>query len=78
MKLKILIIIVTLIMGIYGSAPTIDNNVGTHARMFCAYNKMFIEFDDGKNTWGTIWLDQDGRPVACRDDKNISSRSLIL
>ena len=78
MKLKILIIIVTLIIGIYGSAPTADSNIGTHTRMFCAYDRMFIEFTDGKNTWGTIWLDQDGRPVACRDGKNISSRSIFL
>ena len=78
MKLKILIIIVTLIMGIYGSSPPFDSSIGTHTRMFCAYDKMFIEFDDGKNTWGTMWLDRDGRPVTCRDGKNISDKSIIL
>ena len=78
MKLKILIIIVTLILGIYGSAPAAHDNVGTHTRLFCAYDKMFIEFDDGKNIWGTMWLDRDGRPVTCRDGKNIPDKSIIL
>ena len=78
MKLKILFIIVTLIVGIYGSTPSVDNNNGTGTRMFCAYDRMFIEFDDGKSVWGTMWLDQDGRPVTCRNDKNISGRSIIL
>jgi len=75
---KILIAIITLIMGIYGSSAAVNNNGETHTRMFCAYDKMFIEFDDGKNMWGTIWLDQDGRPVTCRDGKNISDNLIIL
>ena len=77
MKSKILIIIITLILGIYGSSPP-SNDIGTHTRMFCAYDKMFIEFDDGKNIWGTMWLDQVGRPIACRNGENISDKSIIL
>lgn len=33
--------------------------------LFCAYDRIFIEFDDGKYKWGTIFLDDDGKPMAC-------------
>jgi hypothetical protein len=78
MKVKILIVMITLIMGIYGSSRSVNTNVRTQARMFCAYDKIFIEFDDGKNVWGALWLDRDGMPVTCRDGKNISDNAVIL
>jgi len=36
-----------------------------HARLFCSYDKVFVEFDDGKYKWGTIFLDEDGKPISC-------------
>jgi hypothetical protein len=38
------------------------------ARVFCAYDRLFVEFHTGRNTWGTILLDDDGLPVPCNTD----------
>jgi hypothetical protein len=39
-----------------------------HTRLFCAYDRVFVEFDDGKSVWGTMFLDDKGRPIPCKDD----------
>ena len=36
------------------------------SKVFCAYGKVFIEFDDGKYKWGTMMLDDDGLPISCK------------
>lgn len=36
------------------------------ARIFCAYDKLFVEFEDHSKRWGTMFLDSDGRPVSCK------------
>lgn len=36
------------------------------SRVFCAYDRLFIEFEDGRYKWGTMVLDDDGRPMACK------------
>jgi hypothetical protein len=33
--------------------------------VFCAYDRLFVEFRNGRNTWGTILLDDEGLPVPC-------------
>lgn len=40
----------------------------THARTFCAYDRVFVEFEERGRTWGTIMLDRNGKPVPCRND----------
>ena len=41
----------------------------THARIFCAYGKVFVEFEERNNTWGVLMLDDLGKPLSCnRDD----------
>lgn len=55
-----------------------DND--THAITFCAYNTTFVEFSEGFHRWGTILLDQDGRPVPCEEsiiDHTASTRTSI-
>ena len=47
----------------------------THTRMFCAYGRVFVEFEEGGNIWGTMMLDQHGRPIPCKEDDVILERS---
>lgn len=39
-----------------------------HARRFCAYGSVYVEFERNGNTWGTTFLGRDGKPVLCNDD----------
>ena len=39
----------------------------TRVKLFCAYNRVFIEFHEQNNIWGTMWLDNNGQPVGCGD-----------
>ena len=34
---------------------------------FCAYGKVFVEFEEGNKRWGTILLNDNGRPIPCTD-----------
>ena len=40
----------------------------THAKTFCAYNRVFVEFTEHGKTWGTLMLDWAGKPIPCRED----------
>jgi hypothetical protein len=42
-----------------------DSDDNPSATMFCAYGTLFVEFDNGRKTWGTIFLNEDGRPIQC-------------
>ena len=57
---------------------TRDLEDSTHARLFCAYNKTFIEFREGKNVWGVIYLDSNGKPVGCANEEKITSEPVTL
>jgi len=35
------------------------------SKIFCAYNRVFVEFEDGRHKWGTLLLDEEGRPINC-------------
>jgi hypothetical protein len=47
----------------------------THTRTFCAYNKVFVEFEEGSKTWGTLMLDSKGKPIPCSES---SDEELII
>ena len=50
----------------------------SHAKMFCTYGRVFIEFTESGNTWGTMWLDDSGQPVQCgKDEEAKPIRKLI-
>ena len=36
------------------------------SKIFCAYNRLFVEFEDGRHKWGALLLDEDGRPMNCK------------
>jgi hypothetical protein len=39
------------------------------SKIFCAYNRVFVEFEDGRHKWGTLLLDEDGKPIGCNTFK---------
>jgi hypothetical protein len=39
----------------------------THAKTFCAYNRIFVEFEQGKRVWGALMLDYQGLPIPCSE-----------
>jgi len=64
---------ITILVNLVSSLETAT----THARTFCAYNKVFVEFEEGKRVWGTIMLDYRGRPIPCSeaDDTEVVTQS---
>ena len=36
-----------------------------HTRRFCAYGKLYVEFEHDNTVWGTTVLDSNGRPIPC-------------
>jgi hypothetical protein len=40
----------------------------THAKTFCAYGKVFVEFRERGRVWGALMLDNGGRPIPCEED----------
>lgn len=51
-----------------------------HTRMFCAYDRVFVEFIEGKTVWGVMWLDNNGKPISCREDEEVTEpvRQLVI
>jgi hypothetical protein len=47
----------------------------THA--FCAYNRVFVEFEEDGKRWGTIMLDMNGRPMPCHEENDIKVENTI-
>ena len=44
--------------------------VKTVTHTFCAYGRVFVEFEETGFRWGTIMLDYNGRPIPCREDND--------
>ena len=51
-----------LVWGILRLTPSV-----THTRTFCAYNRVFVEFEEGSKVWGTLMLDSRGKPIPCSE-----------
>jgi hypothetical protein len=45
-------------------------------RIFCAYDKLFIEFEEKNSKWGTMFLDEHGRPMSCKKKSIVERYSL--
>ena len=39
----------------------------TETRTFCAYGRIFVEFEDKGRIWGTLMLDFYGKPIPCTE-----------
>lgn len=46
-----------------------SNTAKSSVRLFCTYNRVFIEFEQGSATWGTMMLDNEGRPFPCGEEE---------
>jgi hypothetical protein len=60
-KLAIIVILVTILLASFGGKPRAD------IRFFCSHERVFIEFEEDGKVWGTIWIDDDGKPLSCSD-----------
>lgn len=78
MKLKSVLAFMFAIFGIlfYGipQIPSFNSNE-THARIFCAYGKVFVEFHEKNNIWGVLMLDDAGAPIPCYDDEVMDKKA---
>ena len=54
-------------------AVRIKNQPTTHTKTFCAYGRVFVEFDEEGKRWGTLMLDMGGKPIRCQDDVHDNS-----
>lgn len=80
-KANIVIIIISILVALWAfmmMLPTrpidLENNRKDHARVFCALDRQWVEFQNGNATWGAMMLDIDGRPIPCKsimDSKHI-------
>jgi len=52
-------------------------NDDIHTHRFCAYGKVYVEFEHNGHTWGTTYLDDNGKPVGCTDD-DVQERNTSL
>lgn len=64
---------VLVLLALLGSKSS--GSVTTH--VFCAYSRLFVEFDEGGKRWGTIMLDYDGRAIPCKEDDDIKIENTI-
>ena len=51
-----------------------DDN--SYASTYCAYGKVFVKFREGGQVWGTLMLDNDGRPMRCLENSISTTKSL--
>ena len=42
-----------------------DHDDSIHTRRFCAYGHIYVEFEHKDRTWGTTFLNSQGRPLSC-------------
>jgi len=55
-------LLVGLAVGIRSPTPLV-----TETRIFCAYGRIFVEFEDHDKIWGTVMLDMYGKPMPCKE-----------
>jgi hypothetical protein len=53
----------------------LGKNYETATRSFCAYGRVFVEFEENGKVWGSIMLDMRGKPIPCKEDYNNSDPS---
>ena len=62
---------------IFAAAIFTTKHPVTETHVFCAYNRVFVEFDENGKRWGTIMLDYSGRPVPCQSDDEVKIENTI-
>jgi len=46
-------------------------------QIFCAYGRVFVEFNEHGKRWGTIMLDFNGHPIPCREEGELKIENTI-
>lgn len=64
-------VLVTLLFFIAIPSPIAETQV------FCAYGRLFVEFNEGGRRWGTIMLDFQGHPIPCREEGELKIETTI-
>ena len=59
---------IVLVFVLWPFQDTFILNGDVHARRFCAYGHVYVEFEQGNKIWGTTFLDEDGKPISCTED----------
>ena len=54
---------------VYYLESTIEPSI--ESEVFCAYNKLFVRFREGRAVWGTMILDDHGSPIPCEIGKRL-------
>ena len=49
----------------------------THTRQFCAYGRIYVEFQQGNKIWGTTFVDEDGKPIKCTENSLPKSTAIL-
>jgi hypothetical protein len=73
-KLILKILAINLVLAII-LVLIIDTQESTHTTTFCAYGKVFVEFKNGRNTWGTLLLDRRGLPILCKEEIELKEQA---
>ena len=47
------------------------------SHVFCAYNRVFVEFEEDGKQWGTMFLDYSGRPIPCHTEDDVKIENTI-
>lgn len=68
MKNKVLITVGVLLLITAWLAFSARASNDSYTEVFCAYNNVFVEFDNNGHKWGTMLLDRSGRPIPCDNE----------
>lgn len=60
-----IVVWVIVVFGIVILLPTKESEI--QSSVFCAYGKVFVEFEEGNHKWGTIMLNDNGKPILCTE-----------
>jgi hypothetical protein len=74
-KIIFYLFIVTIILLTFPTSRIETEDV--HTRQFCAYGRLFVEFEKDNKIWGTTYLDQQGHPVPCSEDGRNLTMSVV-
>lgn len=61
-RLATVVVLSTILFASINTEPDSD------IRLFCTHGKVFVEFEEKGKVWGTMWLDDDGKPLSCETD----------
>lgn len=68
-KLAIALVLFTAVLTWLGRKPDSD------IRFFCSHDRVFIEFEESGHVWGTMWVDDDGKPLSCSNTNMPKTKS---